>query len=134
MKKEQYELTIPFPKSMNYGKMQKLLVGRGGAFYIFSTFSYDDAVLVEQIKEGFEMDNVNIDCLKNLYESLEVDGEVYKHRGDYEERMGSTQNPITSLNIHTIPILHALLRGLDVRLLLDDYLQVKCRCHSMERE
>jgi hypothetical protein len=31
------------------------------------------------------MDNENIDCLKALYESLEVDGEVYKHRRDYEE-------------------------------------------------
>ena len=100
---------------MNDGKIQTLLVGRGGVFCILCSFSYDDAVLVEQIKEGFEMDNVNIniDCLKAIYESLEVDGEVYKHRGDYEERMGLTQNSITSFNIHTFPILHALLRGLD---------------------
>ena len=70
---------------MNDGKMQKLLLGRGGAFCILCSFSYDDAVLVEQIKEVFEMDNVDIDCLKALYESIEVDGEVYKHRGDYEE-------------------------------------------------
>ena len=27
--------------------------------------------------------------------------------------MGLTLNPITSFNIHTFPILHALLRGLD---------------------
>ena len=59
------------------------------------------------------MDDVNIDCLKALYESLEVDGDVSKHRGDYEERMGLTQNPITSFNVHTFPILHALLRGMD---------------------
>ena len=83
-KEERYELKIRFLRSMNDGKMQKLLVGREGAFFILCSFSYDDAVLVEQIKKGFEMNNVNIDCLKALYESLEVDGEAYKHRGDYE--------------------------------------------------
>ena len=35
--------------------MQKLLIGRGGAFYTLCSFSCDDAVLVVQIKEGFEM-------------------------------------------------------------------------------
>ena len=95
------------------GRCKKLLVGRGGVFCILCSFSHHDAVLVEQIKEGFEMDDVDIDCLKALYESLEVDGEISKHRGDYEERMGLTQQPITSFNVHTFPILHALLRGLD---------------------
>mgnify|MGYP003419647777 FL=1 len=68
---------------MNDGKMQKLLFGKGGEFCILCSFSHDDAVLVEQIKEGFEMDDANIACLKALYESLEVDGEISKHRGDY---------------------------------------------------
>ena len=69
---------------MNDGKMQKLLVGRGGAFCILCSFT-KDAVSVDQIQDGFEMDNVDIDTLKALYESLEVDGEVSKSRGDYEE-------------------------------------------------
>ena len=108
-----YELKIQFLRSMNDGKMQKLLVGRGGAFCILCSFTKEDAVSVDQIQDGFEMDNVDIDTLKALYESLEVDGEVSKSRGDYEERMGLTQTPITSFNVHTFPILHALLRGLD---------------------
>ena len=108
-----YELKIQFLRSMNDGKMQKLLVGRGGAFCILCSFTKEDAVSVDQIQDGFEMDNVDIDTLKALYKSLEVDGEVSKSRGDYEERMGLTQIPITSFNVHTFPIFHALLRGLD---------------------
>ena len=33
---------------------------------------------MDQIQDGFEMDNVDIDTLKALYERLEVDGEVSK--------------------------------------------------------
>ena len=54
------------------------------------------------------MENVDIVTLKALYECLEVDGEVSEHRGDYDERMGLTQNPITSFDVHTFPILHAV--------------------------
>ena len=53
-KEEMHELKIRFLRSMNDGKMQKLLVGRGGAFCILCSFSCDDAVLVEQIKEGLK--------------------------------------------------------------------------------
>ena len=101
-----YKLKIQFLCSMNDGKMQKLLVGRGGAFCILCSFTKEDAVSVDQIKDGFEMENVDIVTLKALYESLVVDGEVSKSRGYYEERMGLTQTPITSFNVHTF--MHSL--------------------------
>ena len=62
--------------------------------------------LWDQIKDGFEMENVDIVTLKALYERLVVDGEVSKSRGYYEERMGLTQTPITSFNVHTF--MHSL--------------------------
>ena len=102
---KRYELKFQFLRSMNDRKMQKLLLGRGGAFCFFSD---QDSVSVEQIKEGFEMENVDIVTLKAFYECLKVD-EVSKHRGDYDERMGLTQDPITSFDVHTFPIPHALL-------------------------
>ena len=40
--------------------MQKLLVERGGAFCILCSFTKEDAVSVDQIKDGFEMENVDI--------------------------------------------------------------------------
>ena len=46
--KKQYELKIQFVRSMNYGKMQKLLLGRGGAFCILCSFSDQDSVSVKQ--------------------------------------------------------------------------------------
>ena len=44
-----YELKIQFLCSMNDGKMQKLLVGRGGAICILCSFTKEDAVYVDQI-------------------------------------------------------------------------------------
>ena len=42
---------------MNDGKMQKLLVGIGGAFCLFVFIYKEDAVSVDQIQDGFEMEN-----------------------------------------------------------------------------
>ena len=55
-----YKLKIQFLRSMNDGKMQKLLVERGGAFCILCSFTKEDAVSVDQIKDGLEMENVDI--------------------------------------------------------------------------
>ena len=66
------------------------------------------------IKDGFEIGNVDIATLNALYEKLADDDKgVKKHQGDYKDRMGLTQNPISAYNLATLPILHALLRGLD---------------------
>ena len=108
-----YELKIQFLRSMNDGKMQKLLVGRGGAFCILCSFT------------KFEIDNVDIDTLKAFYESLEVDGEVSKSRGDYEERMGLTQTPITS---------HFSCTPEGFRLLFKNNVQAECRSDCLERK
>eukprot|EP00731_Ephydatia_muelleri_P021665 Em0014g256a len=48
----------------------------------------NDACLAEQIVEGFEIGEVDIDSLKALYEDLEVDGVVQSCRGDYDFRHG----------------------------------------------
>ena len=60
----------------------------------------DDAVQEDKIEEGFEIGNVDIETLHSLYEDLEVDGEVPSDRGDYSERVGLTQNPISTLMHH----------------------------------
>ena len=46
---KRYELKFQFLRSMNDGKMQKLLLGRGGAFCIYCFISDQDSVSVEQI-------------------------------------------------------------------------------------
>ena len=62
-----------------------------------------------RLRKDFEIGNVDIESLHSLHDDLEVGGD----RGDYSERVGLTQNPISTLSISTFPILHALLRGLD---------------------
>eukprot|EP00731_Ephydatia_muelleri_P007037 Em0003g1285a len=107
---QEYSLGIEFFGS---SKMQKLLLGRGGAFCVLCSYSEDYACLAEQIVDRFEIGEVDIDSLKAQYEDLEVDGVVQSCRGDYDFRHGLKQNPITSFSLKTFPILHALLRGLD---------------------
>ena len=109
----EFYLMLEFHRTMNDGKMQKLLLGRGGAFCILCAYSDEEAVQENNIKEGFEIGNVDIEALHALYDDLAVDGEVQCNRGDYCERVGLTQSPISTLAIQTFPILHALLRGLD---------------------
>ena len=108
------EKSVEFVRTMNdNSKMQKLLVGRGGAFYILCVYTEEDAVDPDEIIEGFEIGYMNICTLNALYENLEVDGQDKRRKADYVERLGLTQNPITSLDIKVFPILHALLRDLD---------------------
>ena len=109
----QFYLMLEFHRTMNDGKIQKLLLGRGGAFCILCAYSDEEAVQEKNIKEGFEIGNVDIEALHALYDDLAVDGEVQCNRGDYCERVGLTQSPISTLAIQTFPVLHALLRGLD---------------------
>ena len=109
----EFHLMLEFHRTMNDGKMQKLLLGRGGAFCVLCAYSDEEAVQEDNIKEGFEIGNVDIEALHALYDDLAVDGEVQCNRGDYSERVGLTQSPISTLAIQTFPILHALLRGLD---------------------
>ena len=104
---------LKFIRSMNDGKIQKLLLGRGGAFCVLCPYSDEDAILAEQIVEGFEIGEVDVESLKALYEDLEVGGEVQTRRADYHRRHGLTQYPIIAFSVNTFPILHALLRGLD---------------------
>ena len=108
---QEYSLKVKFIRSIqNDGKMQKLLLGRGGAFCVLCPYSEVDAILAEQIVEGFEIGEVDVKSLRALYE---VDGEVQTRRADYHLRHGLTQNPITAFSVNTFPILHALLRDLD---------------------
>lgn len=56
--------------------MQKLLLGRGGAFCVLCSYSEHYACLGEQIVEGLEIGEVDINSLKALCEDLDVDGVV----------------------------------------------------------
>ena len=68
-------------------------------------FSADEAVSPDQIKDGFEIGNVDTVTLNALYENLADDDKgVKKHQGDYKDRMGLTQNPISAYNVAIFPI------------------------------
>ena len=62
-------------------------------------YSDEEAVQEDNIKEGFEIGNVDMEALHALYDDLAVDGEVQCNRRDYSERVGLTQSPISTLQI-----------------------------------
>ena len=99
------------------------------SFSIMCAYSDEEAVQEDNIKEGFEIGNVDIEALHALYDDLAVDVEVQSNRGDYSERVGLTQSPISTLAIQTFPILHVLLRGLDYCLKI-----AKSWCDCMDTE
>ena len=101
----EFYLMLQFHQTMNDGKMQKLLLGRGGAFCILCAYSDEEAVQEDNIKEGFDIGNVDIEAPHALYDDLAVDGEVQCNRGDYSECVGLTQSPISTLTIQTFPAL-----------------------------
>ena len=55
----------------------------------------DDVVQEDKVEEGFEIGNVDNET---LYDDLAVDGKGLSNRGDYSERVGLTQNPISTLS------------------------------------
>ena len=74
-----YTLKVDFHCSMSDGKMQKLLLGGGGRFCVLCPFSADEAVSPDQIKDGFEIGNVDIATLNALYENLAHDDKGVKN-------------------------------------------------------
>ena len=67
---EVFNFEVEFIRSMNNGKMQKLLLGRGGAFCLLCPLTQEEAISLQQIKDGFEIGEVEIDELYLLYEDL----------------------------------------------------------------
>ena len=66
---------------------------------ILCAYSDEEAVHKDNIKEGFEIGNVDIEALHAMHDDLAVDGEVQCNRGDYRERVGLTHSPISTLAI-----------------------------------
>ena len=62
---------------MNDEKMQKLQLGRGGAFSLLCPHTQEEAISLHQRRDGFEI--VEVDELNLLHEDLvDEDGNVVK--------------------------------------------------------
>ena len=94
--------------SMIDGKMHSLISGYGGAFCCLCTYSKEQCHDAVSITNGFKID-------RSLEQALAI-CETGIHRlenrkaGDYEERQGITQDPITIEDINNLHPLHNLLR------------------------
>ena len=107
-----YILKVEFHRSMNDEKMQKLLLGRGGGFCVLCPFSADEAVSLDQIKDGFEIGNVDIETLNALYENLADDDKGVKNPSRGLQEQNGT-NPESNLCIQCcyIPYIACIANG-----------------------
>ena len=108
-----YHFSFDFNLTMVDGKMMKLLTGRGGAFCILCPASREECHDLSRIEEGFSIGEVSNVDLRKLFQDMQHEGEIKSKPGDYAERRGLTQNPITTCDIKVFPILHATLRTMD---------------------
>ena len=97
------------------GKARALATGLLGAYCLMCTVSSNDSHVKEIVRQGFKIDR-NIESVCELFEALaepDENGEliVPKRRGDYKERAGLTQMPITEQNVcEDFSVMHAYLR------------------------
>ena len=65
------------------------------------------------VRAGFEITQTVAD-LHSIFETVvDDDGEIVKHRNDYDTRKGLTNEPIPSHEVTSVQVLHALLRTFD---------------------
>ena len=104
-----YHFLFEFSMTMIDGKIIKLLTGRGGAYCVLCPASREESHNLERIDKGFQIGEVSNEDMRNLFQDLQDEGRIKTKPGDYNQRLGLTQKPITTCEINVFPILHATL-------------------------
>lgn len=102
------DVEVQAKMSMIDGKMHSCLSGLGGAFCCLCTYSKEQCKDTDCIKSGFRIDRTLEDTLQICEQELHLEGN--RKTGDYGERKGVTQEPITTEDINNMHPLHNLLR------------------------
>ena len=106
-------LLIEIVTSMSDGKIKTLMTGRGGAYCYVSDCTKDEGNCAQRYMDGFSMKGVSIPELWSMFLSVEKDGKVPKNIPT-NDRKGLTNKPLlSSTNVDSLPILHALMRTFD---------------------
>ena len=94
-------------------KAANLYLGLGGAYCDMCDHSRADCHDPDIVRAGFEITRTVAD-LHSIFETVvDDDGEIVKHRNDYDTRKGLTNKPIPNHEVISVQVLHALLRTFD---------------------
>ena len=105
----QIQVNVKAQLSMVDGKLHSLLSGLGGTFCCLCNFSEKQCHDTEYISSGFPVNRSLAQTLEICEKNLHL--EKNRRPGDYEERMGVTQQPITVEDISNLHPLHNVLRS-----------------------
>jgi hypothetical protein len=96
------------------GSAIKVASGLGGAPCVLCISPDKDLHDIKKVKDGFELDRDQEDTVAIATRLFDEDlGEIIRKRGDYEQRQGVTQVPLTTKPINRAPAtLHKRLRAL----------------------
>ena len=104
-------------------KASDLFFGSGGAFCDLCTRTKDECEDLAIVKNGFEI-NKTVEHLHEVFNSLEVDGEIVKSKDDYAARQGQCHKPIVEHEVKSNQVLHGLLRS------FDHFMAALLRCYA----
>jgi hypothetical protein len=94
------------------GKFAKEVTGTGGAYCLYGHCFEKHAHDIQKVQEGFPLNRTAAN-IHAVFDRLFDDesGEILKQRGDYGDRQGVTQKPLTGQDFHLAPrCLHFRLR------------------------
>ena len=105
-------------------KFKKYVPGLGGADCILCKTQAKDWIDKEQIEQGFPI-NLCADDTLNLYNSLIAkDGEIVTKQGDFSERLGLTNKPLSNSDQMNITVTHSYIN------VTSWFLKVLYRCNA----
>lgn len=94
-------------------KAANLYLSLLGAFCDLCDHSREDCHNPDLVRQGFEITRT-VSNLHSIFEDIvDQDGEIVKHRNDYDSRKGLTAKPIANHEVVSVQVLHALLRTFD---------------------
>lgn len=95
------------------GKAAKLYTGLGGSYCDLCCFSKEQCLDRNVVAHGFNITRDIDDIMTIFNELVNENGTIITARNDYETRGGLTTKPITTNQVLSEQVLHALLRNFD---------------------
>ena len=119
-----YNVKISIKDSMKDLKLKKKISGLGGADCILCKTKQVEWTSSSKVKEGFPINRNAADTLALYNQLIDETGEIVTHSGDFQTRLGVTQQPLTSSDQTSITVTHAYINCTSW------FLKVIYRCHA----
>lgn len=104
------DIQVVIIDSMKDIKYKKNLSGLGGADCLLCKTKQDQWLMLENVQQGFPINRSASENMQ-LWIALSLNGEIQKESGDFNQRKGLTQMPLTISDQRSITITHSYING-----------------------